>query len=167
MTGNDEEGVAVVVLSIDGVPFATDTRASYRFVLDAIQFSPGLHELSFVATDFSGNVSATRTLEVTFVASSGTSRHTTEIVFRSPTDGATVSRNVTIQATISDGDGLALVEWFVDGTSQLITPATGLSTGVSFVWRTGEALPGEHVVTLVVTDITGRQTTGALRLLTR
>ena len=167
VTAKDDEGVADVVLSIDGVPFATDTRASYRFVLDASQFSPGLHELSFVATDYSGNVSATRTLEVTFVASSGTSRHTTEIVFRSPADGATVSRNVTIQASISDGDGLALIEWFVDGTSQLITPTTGLSTGVSYVWRSSQALPGEHVVTLVVTDITGRQTTGVLRLFTR
>ncbi len=167
VTARDDHGVADVVLYIDDLPHATDTRSPFWFVIDPSLFPPGAHELSFIATDFAGNASETESIEVTFAASSALSRYASEITFKSPTDRATVSRDVTIQATVSDPDGLALVEWLVDGISLLVTPVAGQSTGVSLLWPTSGALPGEHIVTLVVTDITGRQTSAALHLFTR
>ncbi len=87
--------------------------------------------------------------------------------FSSPADGTIVSEEVTIRASISDSDALATVEWLVDGESALITPVSGTSAGVSFIWRTTGTDTGPHTVTLVVTDATGHMTSGRLELITR
>ncbi len=159
----DRWGVADVVMSIDGVPRATDTRSPYRFVIDPALYASGRHELSFVATDDSGNASGPGEVTVTF-GSSGSRRgaDASEIGFRSPQSGSTVSGNVSIEATVSDSDGLAAVEWFVDGVAVLATAVSGTQTSVSYYWRSAGAPSGEHTISLVVTDADGNQTTKSL-----
>ncbi len=164
----DRWGVADVVLSIDGVPYATDTRSEYRFVIDADRFPSGRHDLSFVATDRFGNASASLTVTVSFrLALPGTSSSGSDIVFRSPQNGATVSGDTLIQATVADADGLATVEWFVDGVSVLVTAAAGQSSGLSFLWRASESPPGLHTIRLTVTDTRGGRTSDELSLSVR
>lgn len=164
----DRWGVADVVMSVDGIPVATDSREPYRFVIDPNRFTSGRHELSFVATDRSGLVSPRRTVSVTFQArTSGASGSASTITFRSPRAGAAVSGNVSIEAVVSDPDGLATVEWFVDGESVLVSSASGRSMGVSFLWRTGSASAGRHTVSLVVTDAKGGRAVGRLELILR
>ena len=68
---------------------------------------------------------------------------------------------------MSDTDGLATVEWFVDGVSVFATPVGGRSTSVSFLWRTVDVEPGAHTITLVVTDAGGSQTSARLDLTRR
>jgi subtilisin family serine protease len=162
-----EGGVADVVLSIDGTPFATDLRAPYRFALDTLAFSTGPHELEFVATDIAGNMSSAATLIVTFVRSSGsaTSGSPADITFETPLNGASVSGIVTIRATVSDDDGLATVEWLVDGDSVLVQPLSGQSSRVSYAWRTAGWPRGDHTITIVVIDAMGTQTRGNLLLI--
>ncbi len=168
VTATDESGVADVVLSVDGVPYATDTRDPYRFVIDTRRFPPGEHELSVVATDAAGNASTTRTLDVTFRPPTGnTAGSSSAITFTSPADGASVSGDVTIQANVSDSDGLSTVEWFVDGQSRLVNAVSTGSAGVSYLWRIAGVTPGRHVITLIVTDAGGVATTGQLELNTR
>ena len=99
--------------------------------------------------------------------SGGSSASASEILFRSPFNGSRVSGDVTIQATVSDSDGLAVLEWLVDGTSVYVTPVGGKSSGVSFVWHTADADPGRHIVSIIVTDARGQQTTGSLNLTVR
>ena len=165
VTATDQWGVADVVLSIDGMPHATDTRAPYRFVINTAAFAAGPHELSFVATDLAGNTSPTRTVTVTFRRSLGnTGGSPSRITFNSPTEGALVSGNVLIRASVSDSDGLATVEWLVDGTTVFVSPISGQSTGVSYVWRTAQTAPGPHTITLIITDARGAQTSAQLDL---
>ena len=75
-----------------------------------------------------------------------------------------MSGDVTIQATVSDPDGLAVVEWFIDGASVFISPISGVSTGVSYLWKANPATPGRHTVTIATTDATGSRTSGSLIL---
>ncbi len=167
ITATDVTGVADVVLSIDDVPYATDTREPYWFVIDTRRFSPGSHELKFVATDLVGNTSRVKSVTVAFALSAGASGEApTGIEFHSPADGEIVSGNVTIQATIRDSDGLATVEWHVDGTSVFVGTVSGTSSGVTYLWQATGATAGSHTISIVVTDMLGRQATGKLELTT-
>jgi len=161
----DRWGVADVVMSVDGILSATDTRAPYRFVLDPEKYSNGTHEVSFVATDAAGNASIAAAVTVTFRPStSQTDDGAATVTFSSPRSGATVRGNVMIEATVSDPDGLATVEWFVDGMAVFASPVSGSSTGVSYLWRSGGSTSGSHTITLVLTDRRGNRTVGDLEL---
>lgn len=159
----DTSGVADVVLSIDGVPFATDTRSPYSFVIDTSTMTGGAHTLSFIATDAAANRSTPRAVSVTFAVTTASSSATT-ITFRSPVAGSTVTADTTIRAAVADTDGLALLEWLIDGQSVLTSTLTGTSSGVSYQWRAASATRGTHTITLVVTDVTGAQARGTLSL---
>jgi subtilisin family serine protease len=168
VTAVDPWGVADVVLSIDGVAYATDTRAPFRFVIDTAEFQTGSHELAFVATDLAGNTSGAETVTVTFRTSYyRASSDPSGIIFSAPHDGAEVSGDVQIQATVTDADGLATLEWFVDGDVALVNSVSGTSSGVAFLWRTDDVDPGRHSIMLVVTDAEGQQTAGQLELVVR
>jgi subtilisin family serine protease len=152
----DAVGVADVVLSVDGVPYATDRRAPFRFVMDTNDFESGVHELSAVATDFAGNVSAADSVFVTFrpwaTASAGTP---TRITFTAPGEGAVVSGDVLLRASLYDPEGLSTVEWLIDGESVFTSVLSGTSSGVSYQWRTASFSPGGHTITLIVIDGAG------------
>jgi subtilisin family serine protease len=163
----DDAGVAEVLLSIDGIPFATDTQAPYHFVVDPGLFSRGSHELALEAVDTSGNRSQPGTLIVEFAASPSTTFGTaTRISFLSPEDGSTVSGNRSIRAYIEDTNGLATVEWFVDGKSAVVNTVSGASAIVTFFWRSDETAGGSHTITLIVTDAFGSVTQSELTLIT-
>jgi len=162
----DRWRAADVVMSVDRVPFATDTRAPYRFVVDTAAFGRGRHKLSFVATDFAGNTSDTKTVTVEFGASPlNDSAGSPEVVFHSPESGSLVSGNVTISATVSAEHGLAVSEWLVDGSLVLVTAVSGCSSRVTYVWCTSGVSTGSHTVSIVATGADGRQTTGHLELI--
>ncbi|MCH8147297.1 MAG: S8 family serine peptidase [Planctomycetes bacterium] len=162
-------GVADVVLSIDGIPFATDTRTPYRFVMDPGDFSIGEHELRVVATDRVGNSSAVARVSVTFASSSsgGADYSSTSIEFESPANGSSVTGTVTINALITNANGLASVEWLLDGDTIAVGTLSGQSTRVTFVWRSTNSPRGEHTITIIATDAAGRQTRGDLQLTRR
>lgn len=161
---SDRSGVADVVMFVDGVAIATDPRASYRFVLDTSAYDSGRHELSFVATDNVGNKAKPVSVTVMFGSGTTTSVGSGRVVFRSPTSGSSVAGDVTIRASVSDPDGLTLLEWFVDGEPVFSQPISGDSLGVSYLWRARDAAKGEHTITLRITDRFGKQTTGAITL---
>jgi len=166
VNASDASGVGDVVLSIDGIPYATDTRAPYQFVVDTTAFTSGAHTFAFVATDAAGNRSSSRTVSVVFATGTVSASGTT-ISFRSPSAGATVSGDVTIQANAADRDGLAVIEWLIDNQSVFSAPLTGASSGVSYVWRGAGATTGPHTITVLVTDATGAQARGTLSLVRR
>lgn len=168
VAATDRYGVADVVLAVDGVPFATDTRSPYSFVIDTTAFSAGSHELSFVGTDSSGNASPPQTVRVSFTGLSTASAGSAGAVrFTSPASGSSVTGNVTIKASVSDPDGLSVIEWFVDGDSVFVVPLSGASSGVSYVWRSASFAAGLHTITVAVTDTAGNQSRGSLNLTRR
>ncbi len=160
----DRSGVADVVMFVDGVAVATDRRASYLFVLDTRDYDFGEHELSFVATDNIGNASSPRSVIVTFGIPTATSVGSGRVIFRSPSNGDIVSGDVSVSVSVSDPDGLTLLEWFVDGELVFSQPISGESMGVSYLWRARDASKGEHTIAVRVTDAFGKQTTGSVAL---
>ena len=166
VSATDQWGVADVVMSIDGVPHATDKRAPYRFAVDTAGFSAGPHELSFVATDHAGNSSTAKRITVTFQPPSTSAGNAGRIEFLSPAFGAAVSGDVNIQATVSDSDSLATIEWLIDGETVLVSSLTGRSSGVSFLWDAAGVAPGRHTITVIITDSYGDRSTARLDLVT-
>ncbi len=167
-TATDRWGVADVVLLVDDVPQATDTRSPFRFVIDSRQFDEGTHEIGFVATDRAGNASATRSVSVDFSrARRGGSGSVGGVVFESPSPGSVVSGDVLVSATVTADAGLTTIEWSVDGASMFVAAISGTSTRVSYLWRTAQAPRGRHQITITTTDTKGGQTTGSLSLVTR
>lgn len=165
VTASDTKGVAQVALRLDNRPIATDTFVPFDFVLDTALHDAGAHELSVVATDSSGNASAPRSIAVQF--SEGIAAASNGVTFRSPAEGAVVSGNVTISARVSANEGLATVEWFVDGESVFVSSISGTSSGVSYQWRTSAAARGAHTITLVAIDNRGIERSASLNLTVR
>jgi len=164
VSAEDSWGVADVSLLVDDVPQGTDTRSPYRFVMDPGRFNAGRHKLSFVATDLAGNASAAKTVFVDFSRARSTGGRVT---FESPASGARVSGDVLISATVTANAGLATIEWRVDGETMLAAALSGDSSGVTYLWRTGEVSPGQHRITISITDTKGAQAIGSLTLVTR
>ena len=159
----DDWGVADVVLYVDGAPQATDTTQPYRFLLDPRGFAAGTHDVSFVATDFSGNRSDEASVRLVF--SSGASTSDLPVVaFDSHDDGNSVSGDVLIEAGVTSGLELLSIEWQVDGTPEFSTSASGSSSDVSFLLRTEEYVGPEVTVTLIVRDIGGRESSESIML---
>lgn len=72
------------------------------------------------------------------------------VTITSPTNGATVSGNVTVAADATDGRGVNQVQFFVDGTS-IGTDTDGIN-GWSVSWDTKTSTNASHTVRAVATD---------------
>ena len=167
VTATDDEMVDNVALRIDGAVFATDGDEPYSFMIDVGRFLEGDHELSFVATDASGNTSAPQTVSVTFASmDSASGGASSTIAFTAPPAGASVSGGVLISATLSDPDGLAGIEWLIDGESVFAGAVSGESSAVSYLWPSSRVPSGSHTISLIVTDATGQQSSASLELVT-
>ncbi|MGB0716704.1 MAG: S8 family serine peptidase, partial [Phycisphaerae bacterium] len=159
----DDWGIADVVMYVDGTVQATDTTQPYRFLLDPGGFASGLHDVSFIASDFSGNRSEETGVQLNFASSaSGVSLPVVE--FESHASGEVVSGDVLLQAQIESTLELLSIEWMIDEEPVFSSSASGTNTQVSYLWRTEEFSESSHVITLVTTDIGGRQVTKSLTL---
>ncbi len=172
----DSVGVADVVLSIDGEPFATDRVKPYRLMINTRDLASGTHTLSVVATDTSGNVSRSKSVRIQVrgggnggSGSGGTTGGSSgggggsegagledsidpNVVISSPVDGFIVATSVAVRATVSDNDALRSVEWLVDGVRQRFETITGTRQAVEFVWNASRASNGVHRITIRVQD---------------
>ena len=73
----------------------------------------------------------------------------------SPSDGTTISGQVTINATASDDVGVAQIEFSIDGTGIAID--SDGSDGWSTIWNSNSVSDGEHTITAEVTDTIGQK----------
>src|SRR5262249_12155589 len=115
----------------------------------------GTYYYRVTAADAAGNLSAPSN-----EASAAVLADTTppSVTLTSPTDGATVSGVISIDASASDDVGVAGVEFFLDGTS-LGAPDTTAPYSVS--WNTAAASNGSHVLTARAYDTGGNAATSA------
>jgi len=183
----DSVGVADVVLSIDGEPFATDRIKPYRLMINTRDLTPGTHTLSVVATDTSGNVSRSRSVRIQVRGGSG--GHASDggsgangssngagglegtatqdsiapnVVIGSPVDGFIVAASVAVRATVSDNDALRSAEWLVDGVRQAFETIGGTRQAVEFVWNASQAAGGVHRITIRVQDKSRNEATATV-----
>jgi subtilisin family serine protease len=96
-----------------------------------------------------GRVNAERAVTA---ASGGTADTSPPMVnFTSPSNGATVSGNITVQLTASDNVGVAFLSLFVDGSSL----GTDSGAPYGFSWDTTNASNGSHTLTAIAQDAAG------------
>jgi N-acetyl-beta-hexosaminidase len=102
--------------------------------------------VKYRAWDNAGNAEATKSQLVRIDTTVPT------VTLTSPTNGATVTRNVKIIATASDGgSGVARVEFYVD--TQLV--GTSTSSPYSVSWNTKKVTTGSHTIKAVAFDAAG------------
>ena len=171
---NSTRYVADVVLSVDGVPFATDTAAPFKFAVDTTRLSPGIHALTCEAHDTAGNTSRPESIEIIVSdgaqdggggGTSGPDGIDPAAVINYPVEGTRVSSRVAIGATLTDNAGLNRVEWLVDGAIRQTDSLSGTRAVVSFVWDAERASRGTHTITVRATDTVGNRGTASVGLI--
>lgn len=166
VSATDDTGVADVVLLIDGVPFATDTRTPFLFAVDPAAVGAGEHEITVVATDAAGHASVPASVQVV-VAGSGSATPVGSVAFRSPRDGSVLNGDVTLSADVTAPSGLATVEWIIDEETVLTQPISGTTSLVTYRWRSSGRTEGEHVIVVRVIDNDGATFSGTLLVTTQ
>ena len=180
----DRMGLADVVLSVDGHPYATDTAKPFRFTLNGRKLPAGWHTLTVVATDLSGNASAPDSVRV-FVTDSragdgseagdgtgGTPAGVDEpedatdpvVTILAPADGSRVVASVAILVEVADDTGLRTIDWLVDGFRRQSASLSGTRETVRFIWEAGSAATGVHRVTVRVQDAARNESSGSVTL---
>src|SRR5205823_13984 len=110
VTATDNVGVTRVDLLVNGAVFASDTTAPYTFNWDTTALAGTTNTLTARAYDAAGNSGDSQTVTVTVAsASGGSSQDTTPptVIITTPSNGSTVSGNVTIATTATDNVGVA------------------------------------------------------------
>ena len=148
----DPLGISGVQFKVDGANLgAEDTSSPYSITWDATSVANGSHALSAVARDPAGR---TQSASVTVnVANTDTTPPSVSIT--APANNATVSGTVDLTATASDNQGVAGVQFFVDGTafgSEISAPPYRIA------WDT-TALPNNstHTIAARSRDISNNQ----------
>ncbi|HZH18496.1 MAG TPA: Ig-like domain-containing protein [Archangium sp.] len=109
-TATDDAGVTRVDFLVDGVLLASDTAAPYAVEWNSGSWANGTHTLTAKAYDTLSNVATSTAVSVT------TKQPTTTVALTSPSNGAQVKGLVPLTANATDDEGVAKVEFYVDGT---------------------------------------------------
>ena len=115
--------------------------------------SNGAHVLTATAYDAGGNASPPSTVNV--VVNNDYTDPTNTLL--SPTNGATLSGLVTVEATANDDQGLAEVRFHVDGV------VVGIDTTppYSLTWDSARVFNGSHTLAIQAWDLSGNYASGA------
>ena len=117
----------------------------------------GSHTLTAVARDAAGNTTTSAAVAVT-VTNADTTAPTVSVT--APAGGATVSGTVTLGATATDNNGVAGVQFQLDGNPLGAEDTTSLD-GYSVSWNTTGATNGGHQLSAVARDAAGNTTTSS------
>ena len=154
---SDDKGVAQVEFFLDGLTrLGLDTDGSNGWSAPWDTTTPageGPHTLTAVATDTLNQTNTSAAVNVTVDNTAPTS-----VAITAPTSGQTVSQTVTVQATASDGQGVASVQFLLDGSTDIGTDTDG-SNGWSISWNTQPTTNGTYGLTAVAFDAAGNATT--------
>jgi peptidoglycan/xylan/chitin deacetylase (PgdA/CDA1 family) len=142
-----DDAVAAIRYTTDGSdPTASSTLYTGSFTVATTT------TVKYRAWDTNGNVEATKSQLIQVDTAPPT------VSITSPANGATVNGNVKIVATATDAQsGVGSVAFYVDG----VLDGTITSSPWQDPWNTRKAGPGQHVLTAVATDRTGKRTTSA------
>lgn len=155
---SDAVGVIKNVLFYqDSAYVGTASAAPYTAVVDTTKLSNGSHTFKARAYDMTNNYSAFTTVTVT-VANGDATPPT--VTLTAPVNGAFVGSNgATLSATASDTNGIAKVEFLVDGA--IISTDTTLPYSV--LWSTASVAAGTtHTVQARAYDTSNNMSTSAL-----
>ena len=149
ISASDNVGVSKVELYINGNLYASDSSSPYTFSWDTTKYANGNYTLTATAYDGSGNVGQSATVTVTVLNQQDTIAPKASIT--SPSNGFTVGKKVTINATASDNIAVTKLELYIDGVLKSVTNTSSLS----YNWNTNTASKGSHTITAKAYDGAG------------
>lgn len=154
----DDFGVSSVDLYIDGRKVVRETQATssgYLFAWDTTTASDGQHRISARASDAAGNVGVSQDIFVNVANSNDTTAP--NVVITSPSDGATVSGNVSLSGYGSDDQGMSQFSLSVDGQLKCVG-----TSSASCNWNTRKLAAGSYTVTATAVDLTGNSASSSV-----
>jgi len=149
VTAGDNVGVASVSLYVDGALYGTDSVSPYGFAWDSARYASGSHTLEARAVDAAGNSASSWVSVAASNADADTVAPT--VLITSPSNGSTVSGNISITCAASDNKGVVRVELYIDG---MLTSASA-SAPFTMKWNTRKASPGAHLLQEKAYDAAG------------
>ncbi len=168
VSATDNVGVARVELWVNGSIIATDTVSPYQFSWDTTKLSNGTATVVAYAFDAAGNSKASTNVSVS-VSNATTSlppvpTDTTPpvVTVSNPTNGSTVSGNVSISAVASDNAGSAGIKQTLYINGELKASATGGS--LSYNWNTRKVAKGSYTITATGIDAAGNKTSTSIQV---
>jgi len=158
-TATDTNGVSRVdfFIDADATPAGTDTSNPYSAALNVSALSEGSHLFGAKAYDSVGNMATASGVTVTL------DRTAPAVALTQPADGSTASGSITISATASDINDIAMVEFTLDGSILL---GTTITAPYELQWDTSGTSNGPHTVTAKAYDRAGNTTMSASRTVT-
>jgi peptidoglycan/xylan/chitin deacetylase (PgdA/CDA1 family) len=151
-SASDDVAVQHVDFLLDGELLSTALASPYSTSWDTSTATEGAHSLTARASDTSGNATTSAAVSVTVDRTAPT------VSVSAPLAAADVSGSVSLQATATDNEGLAQVEFFVNGTSVGVVVGAG---PYSLNWDSTALANGAATVTATATDNDGNATTSA------
>ncbi len=151
---NDNIGVASVQFQVDGVNAGPAlVSAPYNFSWNSLALGDGQHTVTAIAKDGAGNT-ATSTA-VTFT----TDNTNPGVSITAPSDGSTASGVTAISADTSDTNGIAGVQFKIDGAN---LGAEITASPYTYNWDTATASNGTHTITAVARDAIGNTSSSSV-----
>jgi peptidoglycan/xylan/chitin deacetylase (PgdA/CDA1 family) len=145
LAATDDTGVTAIRYTLDGSePNAGSTLYSGPFTVSSTT------TVKFRAWDSAGNVEATKTVTIRIDNLAPT------VTLTSPTNGAIVTKPVTVTAAAADGgSGVVHVVFYLDGA----VLGTSSSSPYKISWNPKKSSKGQHTLWAVATDAAGNTTT--------
>ncbi len=131
---------------IDGVASPSATSESFEFIWDSSKVSPGLHELTFVATDMANNRGEiSLTLNV---------KPAVTVALTSPSEGETISETTLITARAeAPFSRVAKVDFYVDGNLLETDPEPPYEVQ----WDLSNVVAGKHTIKAIAVEQNGAE----------
>jgi beta-glucosidase len=157
---SDNVAVASVQFRVDGANLgASDVSGPYSISWDTTATANGIHQLSAVAVDTSGNRATSAVVSVT-VSNVVADTTPPSVALSAPANNSMVSGNtVSITATASDNVAVAGVQFRLDGAN--LGAADG-TPPYSILWDSTVASNGLHQLTAIATDTSGNRATSSV-----
>jgi hypothetical protein len=133
---------------LDGSSLGVSTAAPFTASLNPAGFADGVHSLSAIATDLSGNM-ATASTKVTLTRPDTTAP---AISLTAPISLSTVSGTITLSASASDNVGVASVQFKLDGANY---GAAVSGPPYTLSLNTATLSNGAHTVSAIAVDAAG------------
>ena len=157
-SASDSNGVRQVAFSLDGAPLSTDSTSPYACSFDSTKLANGTHKLTAVATDGLG---ATTTREVSFTVNNTTATNPgPTIAWTAPANGAVLKDGAACETSVSDSDGVAQVDYFINDTLWHTEKLAPYTCG----FTTNKYPDGAYVLKAVATDTKGAKSTAQINV---
>src|SRR5215475_3241734 len=155
-TASDNVGVVGVQFLLDGANLgAEDTATPYTTTWNTTSASNGSHTLTARARDAAGN-STSASVTVT-VNNPDTTPPTVSIT--APANAATVLATITVSANAADANGVAGVQFQLDGVN---LGAEDTTSPYSVSWNSTSTTNGSHTLSAIARDAAGNKSTASV-----